>query len=267
MEEWALNLMGPLLEFIFPEGHNIEIPKQDPPDCIVTNGSKSHPVEFTAFDTWKVFEFYNSGFKKKEEPFYTILQIPYEPEQWIMSVMERKPYVLEDKFSDLILVTHFHGGLDFQNSKPIDLINKTSAIGLTNDLIHRMRWALCNSEYKDVDTFLVHPEHDPIQLNVPVDEPCDLDVSGGYPTIQTLIGKFPLNKEIDFSTMERLDVKFSPKTDSWTEPDSLRGDQIAPFIIHAEPKDTDALAMAFGVPDMPVYNQLDIKNIAEAEKA
>ncbi|WP_154715145.1 hypothetical protein [Neptuniibacter caesariensis] len=266
MEKWALDLLSPFLISEFPNGYEVVVPNQDPPDCIATNGKKSLPIEFTAFDTWEVFKFYNSDFKKRKEPFYSILQIPYEPEKWIMSVMERKSYALEDKFKDLTIVTHFHGGLEFQNAEPQEIVSKTSAIGLTHDLLQRMSWALWNSKYRNVETFLVYPGQNPIKLNVPVEEPSEIDITNGYPTIQTIIGKFPLNQVIDFEKLERMEVKFFPKSQGWVQPDSLRGGPIDPFTIQAEPKDTDALAWAFVAPSMPMYNELDLRQIAEAQK-
>lgn len=267
MEKWALELLRPLLDVEFPTGFNIEIPVQDPPDCIATNGVKSLPIEFTAFDTWEVFKFYNSDFKKNEEPFYSILQIPYEPEKWIMSVMERKSYCLDDEFKDLVIVTHFHGGLDFQHAEEQDVVSKTSAITLTHDLLQRMRWALWHSKYRDVDTFLVYPGQNPIKLNVAVSKPYELDISRGYPTIQTIIGKFPLNRVIDFDKLEKVDVNFYPKTEGWVKPDAIRGGTIPSFTIQAEPKDTTALALVFISPSMPAFNELDLKQILGARKA
>lgn len=61
-------------------------------------------------------------------------------------------------------------------------------------------------------------------------------------------------------------MRFFPKSHGWTQPDSLRGGQIPPFTIQAEPRDTEALAWAFVDPSMPVYNELDLKQIAEEKK-
>lgn len=228
-EEWALNLLKPLADLRYRDGYTIAVPKNDPPDCILEPDNKTDvptKIEFSALGPKNYFEFV-AVMLKKRTPFFAELQIPYEPENWLKEVIDRKSFPNNTKYD--ILCTHFccHFTLPGFNKKGRHQSQDTNPFKITDDMLYRfysVTWSNQVDKLNPKPIILVHPDAEPYRLT-PLKEPPvipDIDISNGFPTIQMRITNFPNGKKIDWEELENLSRVFNPYNKEWKIPDKFR---------------------------------------------
>lgn len=226
-EEWALDLIKPGIEDAFPEGYDVVVPEQDPPDCIVksiTDNRRQIAIEFSAMGPAEIFEFYNVGLRK-EPPYISRISIPYEPEYWLEQLLKKKEFETSSKYS--VLCTHFcsHFALPGWPTPKHSTKRHEQVIHLTPDMVGRFQTVIWNKGLNDDKTVLfVRPGTKTLNLSIPhePDPVREIDISDGYPTVQLLAMNVPLGEMIDYSKIPALDLVIRPNNPKWDKPDDFR---------------------------------------------
>ena len=168
--------------------------------------SKSDPnkrteIEFSALGPSELFEFYNVVLKRKP-PYIAKISIPYEPDFWMRSLLEKKKFQTSDKYK--LLVTHFSTHFTLPNMKRSALTGelKQQSMVLTQDMAARFArtvWEQGVGTSKAV--VFVQPEVEPVLLTTIPEQPPspEIDTQNGYPTIQLIFFALEVGKKIDQS--------------------------------------------------------------------
>ena len=226
-EAWALDLIRPGLEKACPEGYDIIVPENDPPDCIAISkkdNRKRTAIEFSALGPPELFEFYNAGLKR-DPPYISRISIPYEPEFWMEELLRKKKFVSDKRYD--VLCTHFCSHFAMPDwPKPKQNAKKhQQIIPLTLDMVERFQNVVWNKGLNDEKTVLfVRPETKTLNLSLPTkpNPTKEIDVSDGYPTIQLIATNVPMGEMIDYSKIPQYDLVIRPKNPAWNKPDKFR---------------------------------------------
>lgn len=226
-EKWALDKLHSSLSLQFPEGYEIEYPKQDPPDCIAV--SKSDPnrrveIEFSALGPSELFEFYNVVLKRKP-PYIAKISIPYEPEFWMRSLLKKKKYKITDKYK--LLVTHFSTHFTLPNMSKSALTGKLEQqpMILTQDMAARFArtvWEQGVGISKAV--VFVQPDVEPVLLTTIPEQPAspEISIKDGYPTIQLIFFALDIGVKTNQDSIPTYELSIKPKNNTWKNEDKFR---------------------------------------------
>lgn len=226
-EAWALDLIRPGLEEACPEGYNIIVPENDPPDCIaISKGDdrKRTEIEFSAMGPPDLFKFYNVGLKR-DPPYISRISIPYEPEFWMEELLRKKDFANDKRYN--VLCTHFCSHFAMPDwPKPKQNTKKhEQTIPLTLDMVERFQNVIWSKGLNDEKTVLfVRPETRTLNLSLPTkpNPTREIDISGGYPTIQLIATNVPMGEMVNYSKIPQQDLIIPPKNPSWDKPERFR---------------------------------------------
>lgn len=228
-EKWALERLNASrpIKRQFPDGYNLELPSNDPPDCILR--SKTDPknclhVEFSALGPKQLFEFYNVGLRTNP-PFIARVRIPYEPEFWMEQLLKKKDFKTSKAYH--LLCTHFcsHFALPGMQAPAQNTRLDQQPIRLTNDMTGRFArtiWEQGVGVSKAV--VFVQPETPETCLTTPHEQPKfpEIDVSSGYPTVQILMLSAPLSEKFELANIPDRSLTIRPKNKAWITADAFR---------------------------------------------